>query len=308
MNKSSNICAVVVTYNRLEMLKGTIKALKAQTIPIDILIINNGSTDGTDEFLASEEGINVITQENVGGAGGFHRGMKEAVEQGYEFAWVMDDDVIPAPDCVEQLHNAYTFLTSEGEKIGFLCSKVTNQEGVSVNMPAVDGRPNETGYADWNKYIGRGYIKVFCSTFVSVFVPVGNIVRYGLPYKEFFIWGDDTEYTMRLAKENTCYQIGTSIIEHLRPGKGGQLSLAGVTDPARIKMFSNWYRNMSFLYRTRKIGYSRRQYFSYVHQSFKEALKYLRSGEVAKAQTIFKGLRQGLSFNPQVTFAEKAVK
>ena len=98
------ITAVVVTYNRLELLKKVIDALKGQSRSLDkILLINNGSSDGTGEWLDQQIGITVVHQENVGGAGGFARGIEEAYNDNADWIWTMDDDVMPASDCLEKL-------------------------------------------------------------------------------------------------------------------------------------------------------------------------------------------------------------
>lgn len=64
-----NIIAVVVTYNRMELLKRNIRCLQQNKPISSIVIVNNGSTDGTTEWLAAQEGLTVINQTNVGGAG-----------------------------------------------------------------------------------------------------------------------------------------------------------------------------------------------------------------------------------------------
>ena len=100
------IIAVVVTYNRLNLLQRVVGALKGQSKKLDkIYIINNGSTDGTKEWLDGQTGLNVIHQENVGGSGGFYRGIKEASKEECDWIWCMDDDVFPREDCLEILLN-----------------------------------------------------------------------------------------------------------------------------------------------------------------------------------------------------------
>ena len=75
-----------------------------QNKPISsIVIVNNGSTDGTTEWLAAQEGLTVINQTNVGGAGGFYTGIQYAYQAGADWIWCMDDDVFPRADCLEQL-------------------------------------------------------------------------------------------------------------------------------------------------------------------------------------------------------------
>lgn len=101
--------AVVVTYNRKVLLKECINALLQQTLKnIIISIIDNASTDGTEDFIAEyvdgEKVYYYNTGANIGGAGGFNYGMKIAVnEKKCEYIWIMDDDTIPEPDAAEKL-------------------------------------------------------------------------------------------------------------------------------------------------------------------------------------------------------------
>lgn len=79
------IAAVVVTYNRKELLKKNIEALLKQTYKeFDIYIIDNASTDGTYEYIKEYIDSNQIhyenTNKNLGGAGGFNFGIKKVVE------------------------------------------------------------------------------------------------------------------------------------------------------------------------------------------------------------------------------------
>ena len=87
------VTAVVVTYNRVNLLQRVVKALESQTIELyKIFVVNNGSTDGTKEWLDSQTNLTVIHQDNVGGSGGFYRGIKEASKEETDWIWCMDDD------------------------------------------------------------------------------------------------------------------------------------------------------------------------------------------------------------------------
>ena len=98
------IIAVVVTYNRLELLKRNLDCLKRQETPLAaIVVVDNGATDGTHEWLDTQAGLVVVHQENVGGSGGFHTGMQRAFGMGADWIWCMDDDVFPRPDCLSRL-------------------------------------------------------------------------------------------------------------------------------------------------------------------------------------------------------------
>ena len=105
-----SIAAVVVTYNRKDLLLECLNCLQAQDFSnapqqnatLDILVIDNASTDNTHEalqFLIEDKAIRYYnTGSNLGGAGGFNYGMRKAVELGYDYVWVMDDDCMPHDD------------------------------------------------------------------------------------------------------------------------------------------------------------------------------------------------------------------
>lgn len=300
-NKEYKICTVIVTYNRLDLLKGAIASLKAQEYPMDLLVVNNGSTDGTKEYLEDMEGIILINQDNVGGAGGFYTGFKYAAEHGYDFAWVMDDDIIARPDTLLELVKAYDFLKGE-ENVGFLCSNVTNSEGYMVNNPEVDNvKLNPTYHSSWNKYLGKGLIGVKSATFVSVFVPCAVVRKVGLPIKEFFIWGDDTEYTTRISKKYkyNSFLVGMSEIQHLRVGDK-PIKLVELTDKNRIKMYQNSIRNEIFL--NKKGYYDSKHNVIFILWHFVTFGKLLAKASFFKLKIFIKGIYQGLTFNPRIQY------
>ncbi|WP_377321494.1 glycosyltransferase [Pimelobacter simplex] len=98
--------AVIVTFNRLAMLQRLVPRLREVTGLERILVVDNASTDGTGEWLASLDDPLVVHETlatNTGGAGGFHHGLGWAVREGADLVWLMDDDGLPAPDCLDLL-------------------------------------------------------------------------------------------------------------------------------------------------------------------------------------------------------------
>jgi GT2 family glycosyltransferase len=299
------ICTVVVTYNRLDLLKDAISALKVQSLNHDILIINNGSTDGTTEYLNSCKNISVINQDNVGGAGGFYTGIKYACEHGYDYAWVMDDDVLPDKDALRSLVEKRSFLEAVEDEVGYVCSYVVNAEGKPVNVPTVDCRGDSvTNYSTWHKYLSRGIARVQISTFVSVLIPCKIVKEIGLPYKEFFIWGDDTEYTNRISSKYPSFLISESLVTHLRAGNGAALSIYSMNSPQRIKMYSYYVRNHHFLNREVFKQNRLRRIYSYCIE-FATAFKLLIRGDLSRAKAMTKGCVNGLFFNPHINYPSK---
>jgi len=197
--------SVVVTYNRLEMLKKCISALESQIYSCDILIVDNASTDGTrswmEQYILNKQNIRYInTGVNLGGAGGFNFGMRKAVELGYDYVWIMDDDCIPNPDSLEKLMAADTMLGGSAN-YGFLSSKVLWTDGSEciMNRQKFKKLPVMNPY-----YEEKGLKPVIQATFVSLLFPVETIKMAGLPIKEFFIWGDDIEYTRQYQSVWIC--------------------------------------------------------------------------------------------------------
>ena len=105
MTERFSVAAVVVTYNRLPLLRQCLAALAAQTAQdLTIFLVDNASTDGTAESVAEMALPNLVyrnTGKNLGGAGGFAYGVREAALAGYDALWLMDDDTLPTPTALE---------------------------------------------------------------------------------------------------------------------------------------------------------------------------------------------------------------
>lgn len=297
VNERKQVGVVVVTYNRLNLLKEVIESLRSQTYKdLKIVVVNNGSTDGTLDWLNLQEDVITITQENSGGAGGFHTGMKYVAENGYKYCWIMDDDVICEKDALEELLNAYTIKND----IGFVCSAVRSIDGGPMNVPVIDSRESKNGYPDYYEYVEYQMLKIKLATFVSVLIPTSVIKEMGLPYKEYFIWGDDYEYTERLSQNHYCYMVCRSRVVHKR-NMQGILSFKLEKDARRLKNYSYKFRNE--LYNVKL--YSKRYYFySKYFKLLVMAISQLLSGNISKSKIIFKSLRSIVSFHPQITYPQ----
>lgn len=201
------IAAVVVTYNRLELVKNTISALQGQDRPIDsIIVVNNGSTDGTKEYLdyiAEQDGdrnLIVIHQENVGGSGGFWCGIKEAYERGFDWIWCMDDDVFPRGECLDI---SLALSKSEGnENIGIFCPhRIMNGKTVSGGSKKVNlSNPfkNTFDFPLTAEEIEKNeYVDIEGMVFEGPLIKREVVERIGLPNKDLFILYDDTDYSYR---------------------------------------------------------------------------------------------------------------
>lgn len=297
----SSVCAIVVTYNRLNLLKECVEALKCSAMETDILIVDNASTDGTEDACKemisanqSDRGITYCnTGANLGGAGGFNIGLRKAYEMGYEYFWIMDDDTIISADALTELFRAAQNVGEGG--YGFLASNVYFTDGTPCQM-------NHCSISrDWNLYrtlCVEGIIKVDRATFVSLLVPRLVVEKLGLPIKEYFIWGDDTEYSYRISKKFPCYLAAKSVVVHKISDNRSTKDIANMEDRNRILRMAFSLRNDGCTYRRMGI----KMFVKYTWRTTKKLMAALRADhmKLLKMRVVVKGYVKGLFFNPKI--------
>lgn len=294
------ITAVVVTYNRLSLLKECIAAMVSQTInPTEIIVVNNNSTDGTGEWLATQN-INVITQENRGGSWGYYAGIKKAIEENADWVWIMDDDTIPQKDALEKF---VSVINSGISNIGFLSSKAVWTDGSAHNMNLQDIKTFSSGKA-FNEYDDKGLMLVQSASFVSLLVSKEAVIKSGLPVKEFFIWFDDIEFTSRIYCNNfLCGYVPASIAVHK------------TTTHYNADLFTDDVKNLwRYKYGLRNQLYMIRQqkgYFKFFMQALKRIFVYpFRIFKKRKdnpwpfIKTVWAASIAALSFNPKIEYIQ----
>lgn len=190
-----NIIAVVVTYNRQELLKRNIHCLRQNKPLTSIIVVNNGSTDGTAAWLDQQSDLTAIHQSNVGGSGGFYTGMQRAYQQGADWVWCMDDDVFPRADCLEHL------LAEAGRKdVGILAPRRL-MEGKIFTHDFQEYNLTNPFSSMYGKKLSKQTItaptEVKGTAFEGPFIRREVIEKIGLPNKELFIFCDDTDYCLR---------------------------------------------------------------------------------------------------------------
>jgi rhamnopyranosyl-N-acetylglucosaminyl-diphospho-decaprenol beta-1,3/1,4-galactofuranosyltransferase len=224
---SETVCAVVVTYNRIELLRECLEAVTGQTrAPDQVLVVDNASTDGTREMVREEfpQAELLALPVNEGSSGGFHEGMKAGVARGVDWLWVMDDDTIPNPDALEQLLDARSGLNGLPEP-SLLASKVLWTDGKlhPMNWPA----PALLDVDHFIDGVEHGLVPIRTNTFPSLLVKREAVERHGPPRKGFWIWSDDIDFTQRILRYEAGYLVPGSIAIHKtktahKPHEGGQ--------------------------------------------------------------------------------------
>lgn len=219
---AERITAVVVTYNRKAMLLDCVEKVLAQTIPVtELLIVDNASTDGTQAVLAehgvlARPGVRcLVLAENTGGAGGFHAGMEAAMGGGADWIWCMDDDVAPAPDCLERLLS----FRAVSECIHPL---VRYEDGSAFEWEHIFDPAITMQVALHNASFRNG--KTWCPMHVACFegmlVSRRVVEAAGLPERAFFIGGDDTYFGLLAAEHtNLIYVADAVMTKKIKPSR-----------------------------------------------------------------------------------------
>lgn len=291
-----DVAAIVVTYNRKDLLKECLRRLMEQRgAECDIVLIDNASTDGTYEELLplinEKKIIYFNTEKNLGGAGGFQYGIIKAAALGYKYAWLMDDDTYVKRDSLEKLLSAdkrlngnYGFLSSVAYwKDGSICNM--NRQKISLKEKVSDYRSAE--------------VPVIMATFVSFFVKMDVVKKVGLPIKEFFIWSDDLEYTRRISRQMPCYMIPESKVLHYM-GSNNKVGIESESEE-RLWRYELVYRNEMYLYRREGI---KGQFYMFSRVCF-HILKVLlkaKESKLKKIKVILKSFNAGFKFKPEIEY------
>lgn len=236
-----NVCALVVTYNRPQLLCDCLTAIVNQSTSVsEIIILDNYSDEMTlstlfhAQFIPQYSPEIIITggvlqfeyltsisnrikihyyrlPQNTGGAGGFNAGMRYFYEQTKcNFLWLMDDDCIPSPTALEKLIFANNMLSTK-VKVGFLVSRTITPDGRACRMthPIVEKLSGAEYYSTQ-----LPVLVVENAAFVSFFISRDLIREFGLPIREYFIWVDDLEFSTRITAKYQGFFVLDSVVTH----------------------------------------------------------------------------------------------
>lgn len=199
------ILAIIVTYNRCQLLERCINSVMSQSrVPDELLVINNSSTDGT-EIMLSRRGIKYITQENLGAASGWNRGISYALSNNFDAVWMMDDDGFPDLDALSKLEKSMTYPR--------VCvSSVVLQEDSpdkfvfpfpllnSKQLPVIFSKRRKIKNLKDLNSLTTGDSYPFAHLFNGVLILAEAIKIIGNVNEKFYIYGEEVDYFFRLRK------------------------------------------------------------------------------------------------------------
>lgn len=216
---SRKVCALIVTYNRCLYLEKLVKAILHQTVRLhDVVIYDNHGSDGTQQMLSvlgliphvlgdgesseiTKNGINIHclrAEENTGGSGGFHNGMRFATKLNDDYVWVMDDDVLPDDNCLGKLLEYITpqcriCIPNRTTKPDFIDNCIIN---VNMSNPLLYDINVRKTRIPANR-LRHNVIDVRDMPFEGPLIASSLIKEVGFPNQKLFIIFDDSDYCTR---------------------------------------------------------------------------------------------------------------
>jgi dTDP-4-dehydrorhamnose reductase len=305
---NDGIYACIITFNRRDILLECLQAVYSQTHAVSgVLVLDNASTDGTDEMLASEgflarpDFVYHRNAVNTGVSPGFEQLVRLGYEQGASWVWVMDDDVIPSETALAELISASRHFGSPDE-IGFLISAARTPDGLENNVPHVDMRRDRSNWKnrpepEWGHMLEHGMVRVRNAGLTSILIPRTTIEACGVPSGDFAVLGEDADYTLRISAWRPGYLVGRSRVLHKR-SISGYIHVLVETNEARLNRFYYYYRNFFYL---RKQYHPAGDLVTFLLQSAYHLLRMptAPSHRLRRARYLIQGLAAGLFFKPR---------
>lgn len=213
------VAAVVVTWNRRDLLGEALDALDAQTHrPAVVVVVDNASDDGTAEWLAERvvhqgDWLDVVhLTANTGGAGGFAAGLERALTHDPDLLWLLDDDTVPTPTALEASVTAWSRYDAP-RRPAVVASRVVWTDGRDHPMNTPREKPG-VGAEERRRAAAVGCTAIRSASFVSVLCDGDTVRERGFPIADYFLWNDDFEYSTRLLRGRVGLYCPDSVVVH----------------------------------------------------------------------------------------------
>lgn len=234
MTEQNRIGVVIVTYNRLDKLKVALDCFAKQSVlPGYLLVVDNASTDGTKEYLDAWQQADsgfvkcvIRNGKNLGGSGGFYTGLEKAMELDADWIWVSDDDAFPEEDALKAASRYLEKNVAAQTDISAICGAVINQGEIDIahrkdmysRGPFVVERLIPKAAYQKNEF------ELNCFSYVGTIINRAKLEKAGLTMKDYFIWWDDTEHSLRLSKIGKIICVPAIRIHHDVPAGSSQFT------------------------------------------------------------------------------------
>jgi GT2 family glycosyltransferase len=204
------VVAVVLSYNAIEALLGTIDAIVAQRVPVRaIYVADNGSSDGTRDSLSALRGAvrPLLSPVNLGVGAGHNAGWRAALEDAPDtaFIWALEHDSVPPPGCLQRLLSTFQRFDAAGARPAVVVPRQWH--------PDPDEPMNGRSTPIRDPYIAPKM------TFNAALISVEAILATGWLREDFFVGHEDREYAWRLTEKGySVVHDPSAVVVHRNKG------------------------------------------------------------------------------------------
>ena len=204
---------VLVTYNRCTLLEKCLQSI-LENENINFLrllyVVDNNSSDNTKELILSyskrySQIKYIHLNENLGGAGGFEFGLKMARNEGGEWFGLLDDDIVLDAHCLStlfRLTDRFQCMSAVRENLDESLAEYSALRFDFSNPFRLNIKVTSIAKEYKKRDAMPESIEIHGAAFEGLFLNKSVIDKVGYPHREFFIFGDDSDYCIRIRRNN----------------------------------------------------------------------------------------------------------
>ena len=241
------VAAVIVAFDRDDFLKRSLDHTFNQTRKCDLIIVVDNANLASTRKVVEDVGATYVSGalEN-GSAGGFALGMQQALDNGFDYIWTLDDDGYPDEQCLQSL---LEFTRSHNLDVSSPLS-LSQEDSSQTANPYLFGVRKVTKVSTiQKKQIWLGKVQFYNGMLMSKKM----LKIIGLPKKELFLRGDEMDLYYRAKKTGLKMGLVTQALFHHPSGApefaNSRNSILGVVIPTTEKKKYYQFRNRGYLIR-----------------------------------------------------------
>lgn len=195
----TNVAVVVPNWNGKEFIGRGLKSLETQSVRTQIIVVDNGSTDGSSGYITEQfPAVDLIKlNTNTGFTGGVNTGITKAITDGCKYVLLFNSDAVASVDWIQQL----VYAAEKHPKAGIITGKFMRADKKHIDstgdMLSTRGLPFPRGRneVDSGQYDSGEYI--FGASGGASLYRVSMLNKIGLFDEDFFAYYEDGDISFR---------------------------------------------------------------------------------------------------------------
>ncbi|AKK72830.1 glycosyl transferase family 2 [Chryseobacterium gallinarum] len=199
----SKIHVIIVTYNAMKWAERCFTSLRKSSVPVKCLVVDNGSTDGTQEYIQTHfpEVSFIQSETNLGFGKANNIGIEKAYKDGADFFYLMNQDAWLYPDSMEKMLEIY-YSHPDPEEIGIISPiHIDGSEkylDIFLDQYIAKNYESTRMISDLYFQTLKPYYEIHFVNAAHWLLPKATIETIGGFNPYFFHYGEDDEYVNRI--------------------------------------------------------------------------------------------------------------